>query len=66
VTEIIVGIAAFHILLAPAGMGIVIGFVALELLLAWSYRSAFRPMLHARVAADPIVASTVLRVAEHA
>ena len=55
---VIVGIAAFHILLAPAGMGIVVVFVALELLLAWSYRSAFRPMLQARVTADPVFATT--------
>ena len=54
---IIVGIAAFHILLAPAGIGIVVAFVALELLLAWSYRSAFAPMLRARTVADPILAS---------
>src|SRR5688572_856018 len=40
---IIVGIAAFHILLAPAGMPIVIAFVALELVLAWGYRAAFAP-----------------------
>jgi hypothetical protein len=46
---IIVGIAAFHILLAPAGMPIAIAFVALELVLAWGYRTAFAPMLRARV-----------------
>ena len=45
---IIVGIAAFHILLAPAGMPIVAVFVALELVLAWGYRNAFAPMLHAK------------------
>jgi hypothetical protein len=46
---IIVGIAAFHILLAPAGMPIAIAFTALELFLAWGYRSAFAPMLRAKV-----------------
>ena len=45
---IIVGIAAFHILLAPAGMPIVVVFVALELVLAWGYRGAFAPMLRAK------------------
>ena len=47
---IIVGIAAFHILLAPAGMPIVGVFVALELVLAWGYRTAFAPMLRAKTA----------------
>src|SRR5215207_8373236 len=47
---IIVGIAAFHILLAPAGLPIVVAFVALELTLAWGYRNAFAPMLRAKTA----------------
>jgi hypothetical protein len=52
---IIVGITAFHVLLAPAGIGIALGFLALELVLAWSYRGAFAPMLRARVDADPVL-----------
>ncbi len=46
---VIVNIVAVHAFLAPSG--VVMGFVilALELYLAWSYRSAFRPMLVARV-----------------
>jgi hypothetical protein len=55
---IVVGIVAFHALLAPAGMGIAIVFLALELALAWSYRGAFAPMLRARVAPEPIRART--------
>jgi uncharacterized membrane protein YphA (DoxX/SURF4 family) len=45
---IVVGILTFHIFLAPASIvpGLVV--LALELYLAWSYRSAFRPMLAAR------------------
>ncbi len=46
---IIVGITLFHALLAPAGIGIAVAFLALELVLAWSYRTAFAPMLRARV-----------------
>ena len=46
---ILVGIFAFHALLLPAGFGVVIALVALELFLAWSYRAAFAPMLKARV-----------------
>ena len=58
---IVVGIAAFHILLAPAGMPIVIAFVALELALAYGYRAAFAPMLRARVAPAAAPAPEVLR-----
>ncbi|MGE0398824.1 MAG: DoxX family protein [Kofleriaceae bacterium] len=51
---IIVGIVFFHVMLVPAGLPIAIGLVVLELVLAWSYRSAFAPMLRAKVAPDPI------------
>ena len=57
---IIVGIAAFHILLAPAGVPIVVGFVALELVLAWGYRTAFAPMLRAKTAPSAAVEGAVL------
>jgi hypothetical protein len=53
---IIVGILAFHLLLAPAGIGIAVGFLVLELALAWSYRRAFAPMLRPRVTPDPLLA----------
>jgi len=51
---ILVGITAFHILLEPAGLPVPVALVALELVLAWSYRAAFAPMLHVRTAAQPI------------
>lgn len=62
---IIVGIATFHILLVPAGVPIALAFVALELVLAWGYRSAFAPMLHAKTApaAAPAGTDTVLAAA---
>ena len=46
---IVVGILTFHIAIAPATIvpGIVV--LVLELYLAWAYRSAFRPMLRAKV-----------------
>lgn len=46
---IIVGILTFHIKMQPATIvpGIIVAI--LELYLAWSYRSAFRPMLAAKV-----------------
>jgi hypothetical protein len=51
---IIVGIVFFHVMLAPAGTAIAIAILALELFLAWSYRSAFLPMLRAKTAPDPV------------
>jgi hypothetical protein len=48
---IIVNIVAFHFLLAPS-YGLPSVILALELYLAWSYRSAFAPMLRARVATE--------------
>ena len=53
---IIVGITAFHVLLVPAGIGLAIGIVVLELAVAWGYRAAFAPMLRAKV--TPAVPST--------
>jgi uncharacterized membrane protein (UPF0136 family) len=54
---ILVGISAFHILLAPSGLPVPLVLVALEVVLAWAYRDAFAPMLHARTAARPITTS---------
>ncbi|MGE0868582.1 MAG: DoxX family protein [Kofleriaceae bacterium] len=47
---IIVGIGFFHLVLAPAGAPLALGVLALELVLAWSYRNAFRTMVQWRVA----------------
>lgn len=54
---IVVGIVFFHVMLAPAGLPIALGVLALELVLAWSYRSAFAPMLRAKVTPDPVAHS---------
>jgi putative oxidoreductase len=56
---ILVGIAAFHILLAPAGLGLVVVLLALELTLAWTYRAAFAPMLRVRVEPASVGTPTV-------
>lgn len=53
---IIVNIAAFHLVLAPA-YGMVALLVGLEVYLAWSYRDAFAPMLRARTAPSASPAS---------
>ncbi len=40
---------AFHLFLEHSGLVMALIFLAFELYLAWAYRSAFRPMLAARV-----------------
>jgi hypothetical protein len=54
---IIVNIALFHVLLAPA-LGIVVFLLASELYLAWVYRDAFRPLLQS---AAPLPVSSIER-----
>jgi hypothetical protein len=44
-----IGILAFHGVFEPSGLPIVVVLLALTVFLAWSYRAAFAPMLHARV-----------------
>lgn len=48
IAPVIVNIAAFHLFLAPEGLALAIGLVALEIYLAWAHRAAFRSMLVAR------------------
>ncbi len=45
---VIVNIVAFHLFLAPAGIGVPTVMLALEVYLAWTYRDVFAPMLHMR------------------
>ena len=45
---IVVNIVAFHLALAPAGMGMALFVLGLEIYLAWAYRAAFRGVLRAR------------------
>src|SRR5262249_34117209 len=49
IAPIIVGIITFHIVVQPATIGPGVVVALLELYLAWSYRSAFCPMLRAKV-----------------
>lgn len=49
---LLVNIVAFHAFLAPAGLALPLVLLALELYLAWTYRSAYAPMLRAEVAVD--------------
>lgn len=48
IAPVIVNIVAVHAFLAPSGVAMAVVILGLELYLAWSYRSAFRPMLAAR------------------
>lgn len=47
---IVVNVLAFHLFLAPSGLPLPLAMLAAGLYLAWAYRDAFAPMLHARVA----------------
>jgi hypothetical protein len=53
IAPIIVNIVAFHLFLAPAGLAIPLLLVVLELFLAWSYRSAFAPLLRSTATPTP-------------
>lgn len=46
----LVGIVVFHAVYAPSGLILPFILVALEVYLAWAYRSAFAPMLQSRTA----------------
>ena len=52
---VIVNIALFHVVLAPANMIMVVALLVLETYLAWSYRDAFRGVLAAN--AQPTAAT---------
>ena len=45
---VVVNIVAFHVFLAPAGLGIALVVAALEISLAWRNRDAYRSMLAVR------------------
>lgn len=45
---IVVNIVAFHVFLAPSEIPLAVVVLALEVYLAWAYRTAYRPMLAMR------------------
>ena len=49
---IIVNITAFHLFVAPGNYAVVGVILAAELVLAWTHRAAFAPMLRARPATE--------------
>lgn len=52
---IVVNIVALHVFLAPAGLPIAVVTLGLLLVLAWTYRAAYAPMLRRHVA--PVAAT---------
>jgi len=48
-SPIVINIVAVHAFLAPAGLGLALFILVLQVYLAWSYREAFAPVLRARV-----------------
>jgi uncharacterized membrane protein YphA (DoxX/SURF4 family) len=58
---VIVNILAFHAFLAPPGIGMPLAVLGLELYLAWTYRDAFAPMLHARTTIPTVAADGMRR-----
>jgi uncharacterized membrane protein YphA (DoxX/SURF4 family) len=50
IAPFIVNSIAFHVFLERSGLGIAVGFLAVEVYLAWAYRGAFRTMLALRAA----------------
>ena len=53
---IVVNIVAFHVELAPAGLPMAIGVLALEVYLAWSYRRVFAPIVQGQEVSEAIQA----------
>jgi uncharacterized membrane protein YphA (DoxX/SURF4 family) len=44
IAPVIVNIVAFHVFLAPQGLGVALVVVVLELFLVWSCRKSYRPL----------------------
>jgi hypothetical protein len=49
---VVVNILAFHAFLAPAGVGVAVVLLVLEVYLAWTYRETYRPILAMRATAS--------------
>jgi uncharacterized membrane protein YphA (DoxX/SURF4 family) len=57
---VVLNILAFHAFLAPSGLPFPLIIAALGVFLAWSYRSAFRPLLRASASPDAVSNSPAL------
>lgn len=56
---ILVGIVGYHASLAPEGIAVGLGLLALELVLAWGYRGSFAAMLAARQSPSALLPRTL-------
>ena len=57
---VIVNIVGFHLFVSPNGLGLALVVAALELVLAWTHRGAFRPLLSSSASVvDPAPARNV-------
>lgn len=50
---VVVNIVAFHVFLDPAGLGLAVVVLGLEIYLAWIHRAAYRPLLKSRALVAP-------------
>ena len=63
---VVLNILAFHLFLAPSGLPFPLIVAALEVFLAWRYRSAFRPLLRSDVAPDATSGAPAIHAARAA
>jgi|SRR5579859_297847 len=56
---VLVNIVAFHATYAPAGLALPLLFVAIEIYLAWTYRSSFTPLFRAKSESSATRASRI-------
>lgn len=52
IAPIVINVIAFHVVLAPSSLPLALVVVVLEMVLAWSYRGAFRSMLEPRASSQ--------------
>ena len=60
VAPVVLNILVFHLFLAPSGLPFPLIVAALEVFLAWGYRSAFRPLFRANTPPDVVANSPAL------
>jgi hypothetical protein len=51
---VVLNIVVFHAFLAPHGLALPVAVATIEIFLAWSYRSTFRPILRASACPEGI------------
>jgi putative oxidoreductase len=64
IAPVVLNVLAFHAFLAPHALAFPLIIAGLEIFLAWSYRSTFRPVLRANASPDVVSASPELQGAK--